>query len=428
MEIKTTSVALEKARIFLEKSQSPNGSWSVTGTFSHKEPPYYLKEIVLTPEAISALVLINSNKSLNAVSKALNFCLKHVLTDRDHLDMWAWRAVALSLSNAKICKEELAQAVAFLEKQQAAEGYWPSFPSTYNLTNFSVLYSIRKTAKEPALKKARAWLMKNKARDRNGWGFNHESQESEVSYTGNVIKALILAGEDALSNELQEARVFLESKQLADGGWPSSKTTIADKSTTYGTAFATISLMLLSENPFNKNIEKGIKFLLEAQSEDGGWPLVKGEKGEFYTTYYTTYALALYRYLKENLDNPKFAYLKEKLKPQQLSQFLLQNFEDQKYNWLSTATEKSAITERMLGSTFDAVMRRKDILKVLSHKGELTIAGIIDLLKEDAKYEHLNKRSHITLVKNDLDYLKALNLVTELDSRYFASIDLLSPQ
>lgn len=426
MDTKNISNALEKARQFLVNNQKPNGAWFVAGPLAHKEPPHYQKEIVLTPEAISALVLINNKDSLNAVGRALNFCLQQQLSDRDHVDLWAWKAVGLSHSNTKLCQKMFDQIVEFLEKQQTKTGHWPCFPSTYNLTNYSVLYAIRKHAKEATLQKARGWLLKNKAKDQLGWGFNHESDESEVSYTGNVVFALMLVGEDPLAEELQEARKFLEDRQLADGGWPSSKTTIRDRSTSYGTAFATLSLVLLSEDPFNKAVEKGTKFLLEAQNEDGGWPLVKDGKSEFYTTYYVVYALAFYKYLRENFANPKFAYLARKLKSQHLTQFLLQNFEDEKFNWIVAASIKSAITDRMLGATFDAVMRRKDILKTLSDIGQLDIAGIIDALKENPKYQHLNKRSHMTLIKNDLDHLKSLNLVFEQDNKYFVVADVLS--
>jgi len=425
MDPKNITLCLEKARMFLEENQQSNGSWSTVGPLGHKEPPHYQKEIILTPEAISTLILANNKDSLASISKAMAFCMRHELSEKDHVDLWAWRAIALSHSNTEFCQKLFNQTVRFLEKQQNPTGYWPCFPSTFNLTNYSVLYAIRKCAEETVLKKARDWLFKNKAKDGFGWGFNHESSESAVSFTGNIIFASVLAGADPLIPELQEARKFLEKKQLPDGGWPSSKTTVAEKSTTYGTSFATISLMLLSENPFNKLVETGVKYLLDVQNKDGGWSLIKGERSEFYTTYYVVYALAFYKYLRENLKNPKFAYLKDKLKPQQLVQFLLQNFEDEKFNWLSTATAKSALTERMLGSTFDSVLRRKDILQILSVKGELTIADIIDALKENKRYEHLNKRSHITLIKNDIDYLRSLNLVYEQDNKYFVVVDLL---
>jgi len=426
MDIKQVSAALEKAASFLEKNQQPDGSWSIVGPFGHKEPPYYQKPIVLTPEAILTLILSKNRRYLPLVSKAINFCLKEEVTDQDHIDLWAWKAIALALSNTETCKKEHPKIIQFLEKHQAQEGYWPCFPSTYNLTNYSVILALHRIGRESALKKAKSWLLKNKAADGIGWGFNHESKESEVSFTGNVTFALLLAGQDPLSGDLQKVKDFLLSKQLADGGWPSSKATIADKSTVYSTAFVVTCLSILSENTSAKQIEKGLKFLLDAQNPDGGWPLTKKEKSEFYTTYYASYALALYKYLKENLDSPKFSYLKEKLPVQQLAQFLLLKFEEELTNWVRTATNEALADSNLIGSTFDAVMRRKDILRTLSKTIELTPAEIIDELKKDKKYEHLNKRSHITLIKNDLDYLRSLKLVFEQNNRYFIVADLLA--
>ncbi|MEM4247670.1 MAG: hypothetical protein QXH80_00180, partial [Candidatus Nanoarchaeia archaeon] len=77
---------------------------------------------------------------------------------------------------------------------------------------------------------------------------------------------------------------------------------------------------------------------------------------------------------------------------------------------------------RILGITDKAVERRKEILKILSEQGEKDCAEIIDALKEMPRYQSLNKRSHLTQIKADIDFLRSLNAiyVTEND-KYFTT-------
>ena len=80
---------------------------------------------------------------------------------------------------------------------------------------------------------------------------------------------------------------------------------------------------------------------------------------------------------------------------------------------------KALLNSRLLGSTKSAIDRRKEILRILDENGPKDIAQIIDFLREKPAYKNLNKKSHMTQIKNDVEYLRALNLIAEFEREYY---------
>jgi prenyltransferase beta subunit len=413
------AAALEKGREFLLGKQNSDGSWSEGR--EHGEPPQYRKAIVTSCNALEGIGLVLESNCIAPHSKGVNYVLNGQLTAEDAIDLWAMKLLGLRFVKTDLVVKEKEKILKFLLSKQNPKGFWPSFPSTYNLTNYVVVRSIHNNISAAKnLQRIRSWLKKTKAKDGEGWGFNDQSEESEPSYTCNVVQALILAGENPLSKELQDARKFLERKQFPDGGWPSSKTTVADKPTIYGTAIAALSMLFLSDDINSKPIKNGIRFLLETQRPDGGWPMLKtNDESHIYITTYAMQALSFYQYLAEKINSPLVQALKQKLSNQEIVRILWDEYEMQLGENVQNAIFRSILRSNILGSTAEAVRRREEILKILSAQGELGVAGIIDELKKDKRYANLNKRAHMTLVKNDADYLRSINLVFEQNNKYF---------
>jgi len=424
-ENKITS-AIARAQKFLLSQQHADGSWRVE-EIKHKEPSVYQTPLVLTSQCMQTLLFSLDRENVPAISKALRFCLMEEISDKDPVDLCAWKLLALRFSNAQLYAKEQEKLSERLIKEQTSEGFWRAFPNTSNLTNFSCVLALKDSPFQKNLEKAKAWFKESRAEDGRGWGFDNNAKESEVSFTGNVILALLLSGEDPMFAELQQARKFLEEKQFKDGGWSSSKLTVANKQTTYSTAVALMSLMQLSENPFDEKIEKGIKALLGAQLENGCWPLVFGEDIiDFYPNLYAVKTLSYYLYLKDNWDKPEYKLLKKQLKfTQHFTAMLALQFEDKIKIGFGQATYKSILDSRILGITDKAVERRKEILRILTEQGEKDCAEIIDALKEIPRYQTLNKRSHMTQIKADIYFLRTLKViqVTESD-KYFSTFSL----
>ncbi len=103
------------------------------------------------------------------------------------------------------------------------------------------------------------------------WGINY------VYGTGEVLKGLILAGEDPDQHYIKVAVKWLKSAQNADGGWGETPRSYLDPdyagvgdSTAALTAYALTALMS-ADGPDSPEVEKGIQYLLDTQTEDGSW-------------------------------------------------------------------------------------------------------------------------------------------------------------
>ncbi len=413
--IKDIEDAIKSSADYMLSLQKPEGFWGVDKV-EHREPPYYQKKIVLTAQAISVLVLSES-KNLKAIQKGLRFCINEELNNNDVIDLWAWKSIALGFSNTKIARDKMAKVDNYILSKQDPKGFWPNYPITNNLSNKIVVSAFRNKIYDKSLKLIKSWFLNNKAKDGIGWGFNSLSNKSEITFTNNVLLALFILGLNPDNKDLRKILDFIFKKQRKDGGWPSSKMTISNKSTCYSTSLSLASLLCLRGEC--KETDRAIKFLLDMQNEDGGWPFVKGEESKIYVTYYVARTLSFYLYLKKMHRTSKIRFLKNYMSVSQINTFLFSEFDDAVIKDFRKSMFEAILNSRTLGVTKKAIDRRVNILRLLNERGDMDIAEIIDALKEFPEYSYLNKKSHMTQIKLDVEYLRDMNLLNVQDYRYY---------
>ncbi|MFH0869174.1 MAG: prenyltransferase/squalene oxidase repeat-containing protein [archaeon] len=426
-DIRKVEQAISKAVAFLVSAQNEDGSWTVVPG-RHSEPQYLEKSIAITSELTLAVILNAHKDNINPIIKGINFCLTYPLDPYESVDLWGLRLLTLRYANSALARKICEKIYGFISIRQTKAGYWRNFPSTFNLTNWIAACALTIYNPEKKLLGLVNWFKRNKAQDGFGWGVDGKAAKSEPSFTSNVVLASLSSGADPTEAYLQKAREFLASKQFKNGGWYSSSFTVANKPTTYSTALCTQALMLLSENIFNKNVEKGIDFLLKSQNSKGYWSLLAGEKQFIpYTSYYVLETLSFYLFLKKMWKDEKIAKLRDCLsKPQYFAIYLLGMFREQTKNRLFSVLHSNLLSSKLLGATQQAVERRTDILRYLNSDGEMDVAELMDCMKKEERYAFLNKRKYYTQIKADLDFLSSLNLVKKRDERYFSVFDLSS--
>ncbi|MCD6476825.1 MAG: terpene cyclase/mutase family protein [Candidatus Aenigmarchaeota archaeon] len=401
---------LERAGDYLVKEQKQDGSWEVKKVF-HNEPLDWQKDIVVISQNIRTLIMLNSHKYIKSINKGIYFCCKQEFNNNVPI---IWNTSKLKLLKYLSSMEEEKEKIFKIIMKNENGGYWYYFPKTFNLANYCAISSIYDMISSIKANQIKRWIIENKAKDKKGWGREEHSDKSSYAFTSNMIESLILLGEDPLSKDIQIASKFIKESQNKDGSWKNSNLT-STKSTTYATSLAALVVMITSDNPFNENIEKAIKYLLNSSHKNGGWPLIKGEKPEYYSTYYVIRTLVFYNYLKE-----KWKYLRGmKIKPQRAAAFLFRGFEKYLKERFRILMLENTLNSNILGNTKQAKERRYDILKILAN-GPREIADIIDELKKNEKYSYLTKKYHITQIKFDLEHLKNLNLVGKHKYEYYA--------
>jgi len=412
---------ITKSCEFLVKRQNINGTWDAKTSSKYKEPNTYEKELVITSQCINILLFSNSPKYVDNINKALNYCFNYKLEKREPIEWWAWRLSALKFSNNQLYVKEQKKMIDFLRERQE-NGIWMKFPGTFNLTNYCIIFALNGFNCNKTFDESIKWFRKNISRDENGWGYGEKSDISHETFTSNVIMAMLIAGEDPNSKQLQKARRYLESAQNKDGSWCSSELSIK-KPTTYATSLAILSLMMLSNNPFNKKVKDAVEYLKKCQNKDGGWPLIMKGESDSYTTFYAIMALKFYSYLKEKYKSDMYKQIRQKIEPQNFSALMFsQMFKDIKEHFRIMSIEE-IIDSKLLGNSNSIIKRRREILKILSEEGEKTVAEVIDSLKMLPAYSHLNKRAHMTQIKLDLSHLNQVKLVNKIKDVYFVTIN-----
>ncbi len=401
---------------FVISAQKDNGSWSDSNKNTSGEPQELNSDIVITSQAMRILAMLPDMRSIENIKRSFYFCMKNDLSAADPIEWWAWELLALDIFDTDYIDSYKKKIATFLYKNQNAEGFWARFPSTFNLTNFIIINSLQNYPIRSRLDRSIEWFRKNKAKDKLGWGADPSASKSEPSFTSNVILSLIMAGEDPEQAYIQKARKYLENNQNKIGGWGSSSLTTI-KSTTYSTALATIVLMLTSRNPFNKNVKNGIEFLKNTQK--GGWPLLKGGKPDFYTTYYATRTLLFYEELKDLINGNQTGYLEAFISKSRIASYLFRGFDGRLKQRFKQTLRMSIINSKALGSTRSAVKRRREIIIILGKNKTMDPAEIIDELRKQEEYSKLNKKHHITQIKADLEHLYNINLAGKTRDDYF---------
>jgi squalene-hopene/tetraprenyl-beta-curcumene cyclase len=136
------------------------------------------------------------------------------------------------------------------------------------------------------------WLLDNQEADGSWfgrWGANH------IYGTGAVVPALIAAGLPTVHPAVRRSVKWLEQHQNADGGWGEDLRSYRDKSwvgrgdsTASQTAWALLALLAAGER--GTATERGIRWLVATQRDDGTWDEPQftgtGFPGDFYINYH----------------------------------------------------------------------------------------------------------------------------------------------
>jgi squalene-hopene/tetraprenyl-beta-curcumene cyclase len=164
--------------------------------------------------------------------------------------------------------------------------------------------------KKDYLPAKRAIEFLNKEQEEDGswfgrWGVNY------IYGTFSVLSAFYSIKEDMTQDNIRKAASWLESVQNSDGGWGETiksywnvSLKAIGKSTVSQTSWAILGL-LCTEKRDSEAVEKGVKFLLEEQNEDGTWdeeeftgtgfPKVFYLRYHMYRCYFPLLALSKYR-------------------------------------------------------------------------------------------------------------------------------------
>jgi squalene-hopene/tetraprenyl-beta-curcumene cyclase len=141
------------------------------------------------------------------------------------------------------------------------------------------------------------------------WGVNY------MYGTWQVLRGLRLVGEDMSKGYVRKAVEWFRSVQQPDGGWGERADTYDDPSrkgrgpsTASQTAWALMGMMAAHQGD-SQAVRRGIRHLLETQSEEGTWdeeewtgtgfPKVFYLKYHYYRHYFPLMALAQYRRFRE---------------------------------------------------------------------------------------------------------------------------------
>ena len=186
-------------------------------------------------------------------------------------------------------------------------------PSTADLAGrcLEMLGALGYDRSHPAVQPALAFLKKQQEADGSWygrWGVNY------IYGTWSVLAGLRAIGEDVSSPYIRRAVSWLESKQNPDGGWGEACLSYAEEahsgkgqSTPSQTAWALMALMSAGVTE-SLSIARGVQFLLRHQLKDGSWeevmhtgtgfPRVFYLRYHWYCQYFPLWALAMYRNLR----------------------------------------------------------------------------------------------------------------------------------
>ena len=183
-------------------------------------------------------------------------------------------------------------------------------PSTEDLTGrgLELLGTLGYGTDHAAARRALGFIQRSQTKDGSWygrWGTNY------IYGTWSVLRGLAAIGEDRSQEYVERAVAWLVSRQNPDGGWGETLESYDDPglagrgdSMPSQTAWALLGLFAAghTEGPA---VERGIRYLVHTQHEDGGWedPLWNGTgfprvfylKYHLYAKYFPLWALGVYR-------------------------------------------------------------------------------------------------------------------------------------
>jgi squalene-hopene/tetraprenyl-beta-curcumene cyclase len=183
-------------------------------------------------------------------------------------------------------------------------------PSTEDLTGrgLELMGMLGESLDHPAARRALDFIRRSQRGDGawyGRWGANY------IYGTWSVLRGLGAIGEDSAQSYVRRAVAWVEARQNPDGGWGETLGSYEDpalagrgESIPSQTAWALLGLFAVGrvEGPV---IERGVRYLLETQGEDGAWedprwngtgfPRVFYLKYHLYAKYFPLWALGTYR-------------------------------------------------------------------------------------------------------------------------------------
>ncbi|HET8577097.1 MAG TPA: squalene--hopene cyclase [Methylomirabilota bacterium] len=191
-------------------------------------------------------------------------------------------------------------------------------PSTEDLTGrgLELLGTLGFSADHPAARRALSFVRRTQAADGSWygrWGVNY------IYGTWSVLRGLAAIGEDRSRPYVRRAVTWLLSRQNADGGWGETLASYDEprlagrgESIPSQTAWALLALFAAGQTE-GPQIERGIRYLIESQGENGSWedPLWNGTgfprvfylKYHFYAKYFPLWALGVHRSTRQGSDS-----------------------------------------------------------------------------------------------------------------------------
>lgn len=415
-------LAIKKANKFLFANRGSDGLW--TKKYGFKLPAHYDNHLVKSSQAIKALLSSLEKfipKEHSKIEESIYQLINYEVKDDAPVDNLAFQLLITSFSNTKQAKK-IREKVLEKIKENNKGGFWETYNNTYHFTNYMILEALQ--ANEIELpKKFSNWAWSKLNKKKTGWGF-FVDDEAQPSVTATILLSCLKVGVSAEDARIQKIVNLLEQKQNPDGGWPASSATEPKKSVLFSTALVVLCLLLSKGEIRRESVQKGIKYIIKTQNKDGSWGYNHEDVNpKFFCIYYAIHVLRFYNYIQET-KNSQQKFLKERLKSVEYFAFMYSEYQLHIKNRFFRAKTKQLLNTRALGNTEDAQERRKKILNILSNK-ELDEAEIIDELRKNKKYDYLKKKTHLTLIKNDVSYLISLYLIQKNKHKYYTVIDLI---